>query len=56
MGGDSINHQYFKKSTKTINCINVDDHKVTNPIEIAHSFNKFACTVAQKIEDITKIF
>ena len=34
-----------------MNCINVDDQEVTNPFETAHSFNKFFCTVAQKIED-----
>ena len=29
-----------KKSNKTINCIKLDDQEVTNPFEIAHSFNQ----------------
>ena len=40
-----------KKSSKTIISINIDDQEVTNTFEIAHSFKKIFCTVAQKIED-----
>ena len=29
----------------------LNNQEVTNPFEIAHSFNQFFCTVAQKIED-----
>ena len=33
-----------------MNCLTIDDKKVTDPFGLSNSFNKFFITIAEKIE------